>query len=100
PPSLPSPPFPYTTLFRSGSARRHNPFYISVLVITRNKYIRLTLRVNCDRVKLSAAEFASDIKFACIIHCHPPGKIIPLTSGTFRSEEHTSELQSRGHLVC
>src|SRR5690625_7388444 len=24
----------------------------------------------------------------------------PLAHGTFRSEEHTSELQSRGHLVC
>src|SRR5207253_3615910 len=32
-----------------------------------------------------------------------PGKylrVTPKTSWSFRSEEHTSELQSRGHLVC
>src|SRR5207253_2574391 len=31
----------------------------------------------------------------------PGGKVIvPIAGGVFRSEEHTSELQSRGHLVC
>src|SRR5690625_2354736 len=31
----------------------------------------------------------------------PPVPIIsPITAMIFRSEEHTSELQSRGHLVC
>src|SRR5437870_6744905 len=28
------------------------------------------------------------------------GKFLKLPSGKLRSEEHTSELQSRGHLVC
>src|SRR5207253_7524147 len=28
------------------------------------------------------------------------GRRVHTTSGTSRSEEHTSELQSRGHLVC
>src|SRR5690625_114217 len=30
----------------------------------------------------------------------PPGRVIAELSFDFRSEEHTSELQSRGHLVC
>src|SRR5690625_1347091 len=29
----------------------------------------------------------------------PEGQLLPIPEG-FRSEEHTSELQSRGHLVC
>src|SRR5690625_6581980 len=28
------------------------------------------------------------------------GHLAPMSSTGFRSEEHTSELQSRGHLVC
>src|SRR5437870_10211042 len=27
-------------------------------------------------------------------------QMLPLARGEYRSEEHTSELQSRGHLVC
>src|SRR5207253_7011759 len=30
----------------------------------------------------------------CLVYRHPPGR------KRVRSEEHTSELQSRGHLVC
>src|SRR5439155_19631369 len=30
----------------------------------------------------------------------PPGKVLPARRSAPRSEEHTSELQSRGHLVC
>src|SRR5437660_6785320 len=29
-----------------------------------------------------------------------PGRRVPVVVEAFRSEEHTSELQSRGHLVC
>src|SRR5439155_3397045 len=31
---------------------------------------------------------------------HPPAVATPGRGGRLRSEEHTSELQSRGHLVC
>src|SRR5207253_9166180 len=31
---------------------------------------------------------------------HAHGCRVPSACGKFRSEEHTSELQSRGHLVC
>src|SRR2546429_820132 len=33
-------------------------------------------------------------------HASLPGKKLIITDGVFRSEEHTSELQSRLHLVC
>src|SRR5207253_6220217 len=29
-----------------------------------------------------------------------PGRVLAVSSRLYRSEEHTSELQSRGHLVC
>src|SRR5690625_7015164 len=33
-------------------------------------------------------------------HATPPTKFLHILPGHFRSEKHTSELQSRGHLVC
>src|SRR5439155_5103726 len=33
-------------------------------------------------------------------HCAPPRAACSARRSTMRSEEHTSELQSRGHLVC
>src|SRR3989442_1020288 len=35
-----------------------------------------------------------------VVELGPPDKYAKLTDGTVRSEEHTSELQSRPHLVC
>src|SRR5439155_25412788 len=78
---LPCPPrstlFPYTTLFRSRQRRgnlpardRHGPFG--------------------PRNDGALSAFAAEIREAQN----------PSTSLTRRSEEHTSELQSRGHLVC
>src|SRR2546429_6907025 len=68
--------FPYTTLFRSIHARLVGDI---VAVIDDDRYLReeheLRLR-HCDRAQCSAAERHR------------------------RSEEHTSELQSRLHLVC
>src|SRR5437870_10828093 len=77
---LPCPPrstlFPYTTLFRSGDSR--------FLVPGINSQVTCPLR--CQR----AAAFPAS-----------RGCREQLRLGSFpRSEEHTSELQSRGHLVC
>src|SRR3712207_8512601 len=62
--------FPYTTLFRSGR--------MSVLLVEH--HMDLVMRV-CDRITVLDS-----------------GKQI--AAGTPRSEEHTSELQSRQYLVC
>src|SRR5690554_7255186 len=71
--------FPYTTLFRS------------VMKSLVNNYL--------------AAEQAV-FSFAGSLVTHKPNYILPLTwvdhpnPNPVRSEEHTSELQSRPHLVC
>src|SRR5690625_7581228 len=71
---IPRPPrstlFPYTTLFRSTTNKMLDAFY-------SNKAER-------DRVKQQAKDLERIIK----------------NELAKRSEEHTSELQSRGHLVC
>src|SRR3989442_9259790 len=67
--------FPYTTLFRS---------YLAALALTAFS----THSVRTTTLK----GLAGDFEF------HNLGKL--LFAGEARSEEHTSELQSRPHLVC
>src|SRR5690625_6726532 len=76
PPLLPLPPrprlFPYTTLFRSPAA----------------------LLAAVDEVQIGLRHsWGADVAGGCRRHPGSP------PNGR-RSEEHTSELQSRGHLVC
>src|SRR5690625_5908520 len=80
--------FAYTTLFRSGHlvARQENigkvvPIYIpdgnSPSIVEISVFVNIEIGIECESVlKVNT--------------CHLRG----------RSEEHTSELQSRGHLVC
>src|SRR5205823_7721926 len=72
---IPPPPrstlFPYTTLFRSPHRSR-----------SRRPYRRASPATNCLK---------------SIATCGSPG---PWRSDRFRSEEHTSELQSLAYLVC
>src|SRR5690625_7768346 len=68
--------FPYTTLFRS--------FVIQHLLINH-------FAVYGEESFNKAASFMGDLPFETILEIF----VIYL-----RSEEHTSELQSRGHLVC
>src|SRR3712207_7674780 len=70
--------FPYTTLFRS----RRTPF-------SRWTWSPVTLRV------------VSLLLLAAASGCAPRNVMPPApTSLRYRSEEHTSELQSRQYLVC
>src|SRR5436305_8557222 len=70
-----SPLFPYTTLFRSGTAKVFQQ-------ATDNQWLMLLAAVVVIYIVLG-------VLYESLIH--------PLT---IRSEEHTSELQSRPHLVC
>src|SRR2546422_8330496 len=63
--------FPYTTLFRSPPVRRTESSCVCSTVI----------RQEPD-------------------HARAPNHTSPYSSSAVRSEEHTSELQSRLHLVC
>src|SRR2546422_8618016 len=74
--------FPYTTLFRSQ--------YSTELVLT-----------DLEEIELKLVYFLEDAGFPSITV--PPVHFDPRhydPKGDTRSEEHTSELQSRLHLVC
>src|SRR5690625_7064263 len=84
---IPRPPrstiFPYTTLFRSTGAD-----------ITSAPGQAITKNVSDSSI------FLVNIK-TMIAKIRMPGVYtLANRSKNFRSEEHTSELQSRGHLVC
>src|SRR2546422_1096667 len=66
--------FPYTTLFRSCS-QEHSQWRRREIDPERRELMRAKCRAKCARR----------------VHAH---------AGKWRSEEHTSELQSRLHLVC
>src|SRR3989449_7810403 len=73
--------FPYTTLFRSGRHGRRQG------VRDRALPRRLRRHVSARERQRAAAGTAC-------------GTEVPVARSALRSEEHTSELQSRLHLVC
>src|SRR5439155_23182601 len=79
-----SPPFPYTTLFRSRLTF-HNAAYRALWGLTSDFLDQLP----SDGAVLDQLRAARKL----IEHRAVARQLI-------RSEEHTSELQSRGHLVC
>src|SRR2546429_3044853 len=78
--------FPYTTLFRSPD--REQAFYVQDMI--RMKNFTLSLGLRFDHYALLVHESGWSPRAALAWHSRPLG----------RSEEHTSELQSRLHLVC
>src|SRR5207302_11363216 len=94
-PRLP-PPFPYTTLFRSANIHLASAHFLFVL--DRDKARRLA-HFGLLAVDLEPARFGHDPALGL--------ERFALDSGDSRgdeilrrSEEHTSELQSRENLVC
>src|SRR5947208_12451089 len=92
---LPRPPistlFPYTTLFRSSSRRS-----------SRRRRRRRPVALSATSAR---AAVKADINVTPLIDVMLVLLIIfmivtPLIAAGFRSEEHTSELQSPDHLVC
>src|SRR5687768_17915175 len=85
---IPRPPrstlFPYTTLFRSSAG--------AALVRARSTVDPVVPGLGGDPiVPRAAAEL--------VVSAASPDHVVPAV-GADRSEEHTSELQSRLHLVC
>src|SRR3989442_11345598 len=82
--------FPYTTLFRSGSEPP------PVVKTVRPEY----------RMRVTAIETSGKAQFneEQLVRVQAPatGRVVEVLARTrtSRSEEHTSELQSRPHLVC
>src|SRR5256884_3027056 len=78
--------FPYTTLFRSAQSEKNSGAHI----VFANGVARITLEMQ------GARPFQQDLSFNSPL-------IAVLDNNLYyqyRSEEHTSELQSRLHLVC
>src|SRR2546429_2167733 len=73
--------FPYTTLFRS-LGRKVQPFRLNLQPQT-SKFLFLSIKID-KSVRPVAVKNLSEVFLNC----------------NYRSEEHTSELQSRLHLVC
>src|SRR5439155_24441140 len=80
--------FPYTTLFRSLS---RDDLQVVAVGILRRQLARHPPREAADR-RQGIPDLVRDLR------AHFPERRELL--GLQRSEEHTSELQSRGHLVC
>src|SRR5437660_9052093 len=80
--------FPYTTLFRSKEFCETVEFQSSwTMECAAAAFQICSRRIARTKARTELTEFATEIgKFDC--------EFRP------RSEEHTSELQSRGHLVC
>src|SRR5207253_4748762 len=99
-PPLPPPPtplFPYTTLFRSDEARilaalAEGKRFASVDVVAKHVGRSTTRTVLANASSVGAA--------ANITPARNVPTYLTRLHGFGRSEEHTSELQSRGHLVC
>src|SRR5207253_4803151 len=91
-PRTPTPTlFPYTTLFRSVRRPRK---------VRRDAPPRADAHVGIAR---HAAQQSRAARIAREARCVCRGRVPHrdgLSAGSRRSEEHTSELQSRGHLVC
>src|SRR5207253_10934903 len=83
--------FPYTTLFRSALAFRTHGEQRLVLQPAVAGDVLAGLGESRDRLRpnLGAASVAEQRR-----------RYVEILEITGRSEEHTSELQSRGHLVC
>src|SRR5437660_8852028 len=81
--------FPYTTLFRSDSAPLGNRAAEVSAQFTGRRPPQTRLSSRSRRIERSKASITRSTSFSLIAPFIQP-----------RSEEHTSELQSRGHLVC
>src|SRR5207253_9366751 len=98
PPPPRSPPFPYTTLFRSALRRCTLTATMARSAALRRAPIPLTQphsRCAFRFSKAARSRQTSSRRTQSLLN-------VRLSLRTFadRSEEHTSELQSRGHLVC
>src|SRR5439155_20297535 len=98
-PDLPSPTlFPYTTLFRSPVTRSKTYSHPSLLgtATTLRGFPSTVTSATIGADDMSKFQIGWCTNWKCHLRC----PVLRSTQTRLRSEEHTSELQSRGHLVC
>src|SRR5687768_18143051 len=97
PPLPPAPPhFPYTTLFRSWPAQRRH--WLPCMSAAVRSWNGVVLSVSIVRPVRSFEPL--ERQGTSRVGRHPPPALRSRPMAARRSEEHTSELQSRLHLVC
>src|SRR3712207_8944460 len=79
--------FPYTTLFRSGGFQGFEVYHV------KNPDVKLKLVQSANNQPYVNAPVV-------LVFCMNPSRVKMNFPQDIRSEEHTSELQSRQYLVC
>src|SRR3712207_9540535 len=90
--------FPYTTLFRSVTVPCDTPLFPGDLV---ERLAQAAQREDAEIAMASALEADGQLRTQpvfCLLRRDLMESLVRFTQG--RSEEHTSELQSRQYLVC
>src|SRR5690606_39443572 len=91
--------FPFTTLFRSGSGWTHVPHPAAVLQPLFDK--TLDQRQRGIQLRGIGAAALGHVRTTAALAADGRGRLLHQLAGLeLRSEEHTSELQSRENLVC
>src|SRR5687767_15197178 len=80
--------FPYTTLFRSPDRA------------ARGLREALAAFTGVDAAQVFAANGSNEVLQTLLLTYGGPGRWCAVFEPTYRSEEHTSELQSLAYLVC
>src|SRR5207253_10284330 len=98
-PSRPTRPplFPYTTLFRSGPTGAGKSTLVNLLPAF---YEPSSGRITIDGQDISGISLQSLRSHISVVSQEAFLFNVTIRENILRSEEHTSELQSRGHLVC
>src|SRR5262245_54987508 len=82
---------------RLAETARSAPWSLAIGAYTLVGVLEVTMRLLLSRVWPDAAQPASALRIVVEL---PGIALIAYVAGRFRSEEHTSELQSLRHLVC
>src|SRR5204862_8195876 len=99
PPPLSSTPFPYTTLFRSQIERRHPEQQMPQAEPRRHGERQADRDSHRGELEPFGENQLQDLMGARAERA-AHGELLPPLLHAVRSEEHTSELQSRRDLVC
>src|SRR3712207_8514694 len=100
--------FPYTTLFRSGDTTQHPEFAIARWAaehLTPDERAAATVYTSGEHCPMCAAAHAW-VGLGRIVYASSSAQLVSwraelgVPPAPVRSEEHTSELQSRQYLVC